>query len=109
MDEELAEVLVALIVQPAIVGALLYFDRKRLDAYGRDRMWNDATLGAAVNPLVFPWPVLAFGAHVWVTRRGPWWTRLGKALLGVLVAGFSAVVAMNAVLFGLDAVFGVSH
>lgn len=62
-------------------GALLRWDRRRLGAEGRRRMWRDATLYLAVSGLFVPAP-LTFGAHLWVTRPGPLWKRLPLALAG---------------------------
>ena len=111
MDEELTATIVAIVVQPIVVGALLSFDRKRLDEYGRSRMWNRATLEAAINPLIFPAPFAAFGAHVWLTRPGRWWSpkRVGKGLLGAVIAYVACTAVMLGVLFVIDLAFGSTH
>jgi hypothetical protein len=90
MDEEMLVILVGWPVASLVTGTLLHLDRRRLDAYGRSRMWNGATLALVVSnmflPMIFiPTPV-CFGAHVWLTRRGPWWLRLLKGLAGAMVA-----------------------
>ena len=66
----------------AVGGGLLLADRaylRRKSPYGDQRMWNRVTLALALSHLFLPAP-WAFGAHVWVTRNGPWPRR---ALLGL--------------------------
>ena len=111
MDEELAAILVAMTVQPLVITSLVLADRRRLDEYGRARMWNEATLGTAMNPLLFPLPAFGLGAHVWITRPGPWWSplRLGKALVAAVLGEALAVLGMYLVLLLIEATIGFSH
>jgi hypothetical protein len=89
--EPVAVVVISLFSSIVVGGAFLLADRHYLrrhpDPYGRSRMWNVATLLFAICSLFIPAP-LTYGAHVWVTRRGPWWRRallaLGAAALGVV-------------------------
>ncbi|HEU4412405.1 MAG TPA: hypothetical protein VFS43_44595 [Polyangiaceae bacterium] len=87
--EPVAALIISLLSSIVVGGSFLLADRHYLrrhrDPYGRRRMWNDATLGFALCGLFIPTP-LAYGAHVWVTRRGPWWRR---ALFGVAAAALA--------------------
>ena len=82
---DLAPLLAAMASSGAVVALFVLLDRRRLDAYGRGRMWHEATLhlaiGGALLGIAPPAPFVV-GAHVWVTRRGPWPKRLAKAFLG---------------------------
>jgi hypothetical protein len=98
--DELLLTLVGWVAGSGVAWLLLHVDRRRLDGYGRARMWNGATLAAAISGLFLP-PMLALGAHVWVTRRPPWWRRLGLALLAVVVAGALTVLVGNLALWAL--------
>lgn len=96
---DLAALIVSMVLGSVVAAAFLLADRKRLDAHGRARMWNDATLALAIGSpglgLGIP-PFLSFAAHVWVTRSGRWYVRLGKALLAMvicLVAQVAFIVA----------------
>ncbi len=105
MAELLQVVLAGWILPSLVTGVLLAWDRRRLDAYGKARMWNFATLALVVSgmylPSIFiPTPV-CFGAHVWVTRRGRWWGRFAKALLAAAVAMAITVLVNYAVLGAL--------
>jgi hypothetical protein len=103
--DEIIATLVVWVVGSSTTGLLLYLDRRRLDAFGKRRMWNGATMAAAVSGLFVP-PPLAFGAHVWVTRRPPWWRRLLLSLLGVVVAFALTLVVSEGVLSLFDLVLG---
>lgn len=87
--EPVAAMLISLLSSVAVGGGLLLADRHYLrghpDPRGRDRMWNRATLAFALSGLFIPTP-WAYGAHVWVTRRGPWWRRLLFALAATAAA-----------------------
>lgn len=101
---ELVQVLAGWWVGSLITGVMLVLDRRRLDAYGKARMWNQVTLVLAVSGLFLPAP-LTFGAHVWVTRRPPLWRRLGLALLGVLLALVLSTLGVELVLSIYDWLF----
>jgi hypothetical protein len=106
-DWEPVAALVASLLSGVAVGAALllgdrHYLRRHPDPHGRRRMWNDVTLLFALCGLFVP-PPLTYGAHVWVTRRGPWWRR---ALLG-LVAAAVAVVLWNVLALGLFALLGI--
>jgi hypothetical protein len=85
---DLAALIVNMVLGSVIAAAFLLVDRRRLDAHGRARMWNDATLALAIGSpalgLGIP-PFISYAAHVWVTRSGRWYVRLGKALLAMVV------------------------
>ncbi len=104
--EPVAAVLASLLSSIAVGAALLLADRRYLrrhaDPYGRRRMWNHATLLFALSGLFIPAP-WAYGAHVWVTRRGPRWRR---ALLGV-VAAVGATLLWNFLAVGCFALLGI--
>ena len=104
--EPVAAVLASLLSSVIVGAALLLGDRHYLrchrDPYGRRRMWNDVTLLFALCGLFLP-PPLTYGAHVWVTRRGPWWRR---ALLGLLAA-VVGVLLWNFLALGFLALLGV--
>jgi hypothetical protein len=85
MHDELLATLLSWVVGSTTTGLLLRWDRRRLDPVGRRRMWHDATLYLAVSGLFLPAP-LTFGAHLWVTRPGPWVRRIALALAGSLGA-----------------------
>lgn len=81
---QVVSIVVIELLSSLVTYLVLRWDRGRLDAYGRARMWNDATFRLAVGgPLVGIPPTLAVGAHVWVTRRG--WKRLPLALLAAIL------------------------
>ena len=66
-------------------------------------MWNGVTFACAVSGVFLP-PAACFGAHVWLTRRGAWPVRLGKAVLGIAVALVATVALDLAILtvLGID-------
>jgi hypothetical protein len=84
----------------------LCWDRRRLGAHGKARMWNDATLTLAIaSPalgLGIP-PFFAIGAHVWVTREGSTASRLAKGAFALVLAYVAyALLALGALeLLGL--------
>jgi hypothetical protein len=90
--EPVAALVISLLSSVAVGGGLLLADRHYLrrhaDPHGRLRMWNDATLSFALSGLFIPTP-WAYGAHIWVTRRGPWWRRV---LLGLAAAAIATLL-----------------
>ncbi|HEU4538531.1 MAG TPA: hypothetical protein VFS00_30630 [Polyangiaceae bacterium] len=104
--EPVAAILVSMVSSLVVGAALILSDRHYLqrhpDPHGRRRMWNRATLYFALSGLFIPSP-WAFGAHVWVTRRGPRWRR---ALWGVLAA-IAATLLWNCLALGCFALLGI--
>ena len=80
MNDPFVTMLLVWFVSSSSTGLALWFDRRRLGPVGRQRMWRDTTLWAAVSGVFVP-PPLAFGAHIWVTRTWHWAVRLVAALL----------------------------
>lgn len=104
--EPIAAILVSMVSSLIVGGGLILSDRHYLmrhpHSYGRHRMWNHATLYFALSGLFIPSP-WAYGAHVWVTRRGPAWRR---ALFGVLAA-LVATLLWNFLALGCFALLGI--
>lgn len=97
---ELLTYLVTWLGGAATTALLLFADRRRLDGESRARGWNSATTAIVLSGFFVPPPFMFF-AHVWVTRAGPWYRRLGLALTGLVVSlGFYLLVA-SAVLWVL--------
>lgn len=98
---EVGATLLVWVVGSVVSWVLLRLDRRRLDAYGRARDWNEATTALAMSGLFFPAP-LALGAHVWVTRRPPWWSRLTLSIASVVVSLTLTVALSEFALWVLD-------
>jgi hypothetical protein len=89
--ESLVEIILSHALAMGIGGGLLLMDRwflRRYRPYGAARMWNRVTLALALSNLFLPVP-WAYGAHVWVTRRG---SKIGRALLAVLAATLASAL-----------------
>lgn len=85
---DLAPLLIAMASSGAVVALFVLIDRLRLDDYGRRRMWHEATVHLAVGGCLLgiaPPAPFVVGAHVWVTRRGPWPKRFAKAFLATVL------------------------
>ena len=105
MNDPFVTTIVVWVVGSTMTGLALRDDRGRLDAVGRQRMWRETTLWAAVSGLFVP-PPLTFGAHVWVTRTWPWWRRLPLAVLSSLVLVIAVDVVCDLVLWVIGRLVG---
>lgn len=82
---ELRILLLGHVLHVALCTGAIVWDRRRLDAYGKSRMWHGSTLWLVGSGLFLP-PIAGLYAHVSITRRGSFWRRHGLALLAVIVA-----------------------
>ena len=81
----------------------IVWDRRRLDGYGKSRMWHDSTLWLVGCGLFLP-PIVGIYAHITSTRRGAFWRRHGLALLATV----AAAVTLELCAQGLFAALGWS-
>jgi hypothetical protein len=77
---ELRSLFLAHVLHVGLCTGAIVVDRRRLDAYGRARMWRASTLWLVGCGLFLP-PLLGWYAHLTITRRGSFIKRHGIALL----------------------------
>lgn len=84
-----AAVLVMMLSGSIVAAGFLLLDRRLLDEHGRSRTWYPATLELAIASPALGLGIPAFFAcfaHVLITRRGAWWSVLGKAIFAMVLA-----------------------
>lgn len=77
---ELRSLFLAHVIHVVLCMGAILVDRRRLDAFGRARMWHRSTLWLVGSGLFLP-PLLGWYAHFTITRRGSVLRRHGFALL----------------------------
>jgi hypothetical protein len=87
---QLRSLFLAHVLHVGLCTGAIVVDRRRLDAYGRARMWHRSTLWLVGCGLFVP-PLLGWYAHLTITRRGSFVKRHGVALL----ATFALLVALE--------------